>query len=182
MSLSNSTVSGNDADFLGGGISARSFSSVSLNNSTISGSFALPSNSGGGISASDGSSVSLSNSIIANSVGGGDCNLASSSLTFDTASIIEDGSCGATALAGDIGLAPLADNGGPTQTHALLANSPARDAGIPSTCTTTDQRGNARQEAFFVPIVAANKNIAVVDLGGDDACDIGAFEFSAGDE
>ena len=128
--------------------------------------------------------MSLSNSIIANPLGGGDCyhilNSSLSVITFDTASIIEDGSCGATALVGDIGLAPLADNGGPTQTHALLANSPARNAGIPSTCTTTDQRGNPRQEAFFVPIVAANKNIAVVDLG-DEACDIGAFEFSAGD-
>jgi len=53
-------------------------------------------------------------------------------------------------------LAPLTDNGGPTQTHALLANSPARDAGIVSTCTTTDQRGETR----------------------DSQCDIGSYEFS----
>ena len=181
VNLSNSTVSGNSAGESGGGIYAGSRSNVNLSNSTVSSNFALSSN-GGGIDVSSSSHITLSNSIIANSLGSGDCFDPFGNLTFDTASIIEDGSCGATALVGDIGLAPLANNGGPTQTHALLANSPARNAGIVSTCTTTDQRGKSRQEAFFVPIVAANKNIAVVDLGGDDACDIGAFEFSAGDE
>ena len=32
-------------------------------------------------------------------------------------------------------LGPLADNGGPTQTHALLPGSPAIDAGNPAGCT-----------------------------------------------
>ena len=48
-------------------------------------------------------------------------------------------------------LGPLQDNGGPTQTQALLADSPAIDAGDPSGCTddlgaalTTDQRGFPR--------------------------------------
>lgn len=47
-------------------------------------------------------------------------------------------------------LAPLASNGGPTQTHALLAGSPAIDAGDPKPpgkgkkCRPLDQRGNAR--------------------------------------
>lgn len=56
-------------------------------------------------------------------------------------------------------LAPLADNGGPTPTHALFAGSPALDQ-IPETdCSTpTDQRGVARPQP----------------TGG--ACDIGAFE------
>lgn len=53
-------------------------------------------------------------------------------------------------------LSPLADNGGPTLTHALLAGSPAIDAGnpnsievtnwIPSTVITSDQRGVARPQ------------------------------------
>jgi hypothetical protein len=56
-------------------------------------------------------------------------------------------------------LAPLANNGGPTQTHALLTGSPALDTGSPD-CPPpgTDQRGVSR------PQPAA---------GG---CDIGAYE------
>jgi len=41
-------------------------------------------------------------------------------------------------------LAPLADNGGPTLTHALLAGSPAIDAGDNFFALPTDQRGVAR--------------------------------------
>jgi hypothetical protein len=70
-----------------------------------------------------------------------------------------DGTCGLgepTDLPGtDPLLGPLADNGGPSETHALLPGSPAIDAG-PPTCEATDQRGVPRpQEA---------------------ACDIGAYE------
>lgn len=57
-------------------------------------------------------------------------------------------------------LGPLADNGGPTQTMALLPGSPAIDA-VPASganCPQTDQRGVPRPQ------------------GG--ACDIGAFEFA----
>src|SRR5206468_1509492 len=38
----------------------------------------------------------------------------------------------------------LANNGGPTQTVALLPGSPCRDAGSNPTGLTTDQRGSAR--------------------------------------
>src|SRR5262249_31099524 len=66
-------------------------------------------------------------------------------------------------------LGPLQNNGGQTETHALLPGSPAIDAGD-AVCTdangaplTTDQRGKPRP----------------VDGNGDGtrACDIGAFEF-----
>jgi hypothetical protein len=40
-------------------------------------------------------------------------------------------------------LAPLANNGGPTQTHALLAGSPAINAGFNFSGQLTDQRGGA---------------------------------------
>ena len=50
----------------------------------------------------------------------------------------------------------LADNGGPTQTLALLSGSPAIDAGGGRICPETDQRGVARPQGEF--------------------CDIGAFE------
>ena len=59
-------------------------------------------------------------------------------------------------------LGPLADNGGPTSTHALLASSPAIDAGNDERCLSMDQRGFARP----------------ADGDGDGVvnCDIGAVE------
>ena len=78
-----------------------------------------------------------------------------------------DGTCNLTA-AGDISavdplLGPLADNGGPTETHELLPGSPAIDAIAVADCVdldgepvVTDQRGVARPQGV--------------------ACDIGAFE------
>src|SRR5439155_6274327 len=63
-------------------------------------------------------------------------------------------------------LGPLQDNGGATQTHALLAGSPAIDAGDNNGCPGTDQRGIAR------PVDANSDGVAI--------CDIGAFEAPAG--
>jgi hypothetical protein len=53
---------------------------------------------------------------------------------------------------------PLANNGGPTLTHALLAGSPAINAGGADGCPGTDQRGSPRPQGRL--------------------CDIGAFEFT----
>ena len=70
----------------------------------------------------------------------------------------------------DAKLANLANNGGPTQTHALLAGSPAIDsipysvAKIANFVPSTDQRGVGR------PQVPSNKV-----FGG--VVDIGAFEY-----
>src|SRR5439155_21601955 len=60
-------------------------------------------------------------------------------------------------------LAPLQANGGPTLTHALLANSPAIDAGITNDVPATDQRGFPR------PTPGSR--------GQPPRADIGAFEF-----
>jgi choice-of-anchor C domain-containing protein len=57
-------------------------------------------------------------------------------------------------------LAPLADNGGPTMTMALLPGSPAIDAGVSVPGVTTDQRGIPRPQG--------------------SAPDIGAFEVQFG--
>src|SRR5262249_6298209 len=59
--------------------------------------------------------------------------------------ISNDGSGNLTA-AGDLPntnplLGPLANNGGPTQTRALLPGSPAINAGDPAAAPATDQRG-----------------------------------------
>ena len=56
-------------------------------------------------------------------------------------------------------LGPLANNGGPTPTMALLAGSPAIDAGNTSVATATDQRGFPRPAGL--------------------AADIGAFEYGS---
>ena len=70
--------------------------------------------------------------------------------------VVSDGTCG-LALAGDRvadpRLASLADNGGPTDTHALLDDSPA--IGAAADCGNADQRGVVRLQAV---------------------CDSGAFE------
>ena len=65
-------------------------------------------------------------------------------------------------------LGPLKNNGGSTQTEALLAGSPAIDAGNPAGCTDNvghllkvDQRGDKRPGDPRLPT----------------ACDIGAYEF-----
>jgi CSLREA domain-containing protein len=69
---------------------------------------------------------------------------------------------------GTANIGPLANNGGPTRTHALLAGSVAIDAANPAAtgsgfaCPAVDQRGSARPQ----------------DGNGDatSRCDIGAFE------
>jgi beta-glucanase (GH16 family) len=74
--------------------------------------------------------------------------------------LVQDDTCNPVAsdLIGiDAGMDPLlADNGGPTLTHALLAGSPAIDAADDTVCPATDQRGVTRPQGA--------------------ACDIGAYE------
>ena len=62
-------------------------------------------------------------------------------------------------------LGPLQNNGGPTQTHALLPGSPAIDQGS-SSGSSTDQRGFPR------PL----DNPAIANATGGDGADLGAFE------
>lgn len=66
----------------------------------------------------------------------------------------------------DAGIGPLANNEGPTLTHALLEGSPAIDAGDNEACPNNDQRGSIRP--------------ADGDEDGSFVCDIGAFELFPG--
>ncbi len=157
MTLTNVTISGNTAGGPAGGIyNYRTV--VTLTNVTITDNWAYV---GGGVYDREGT-VWLRNTIVANSGSGGDCwEAMEPGITSLGHNLASDGSCGLSGP-GDISgvaplLGPLADNGGPTQTHSLLPGSPAIDAGSPD-CPppSTDQRGVARPQG--------------------SACDIGAFE------
>ena len=60
----------------------------------------------------------------------------------------------------DAGLGTLANNGGPTQTHALLAGSPAIDAG---TCTVNPRNGQHQVTVTWESAVPGVTLIHVVD-------------------
>jgi hypothetical protein len=59
-------------------------------------------------------------------------------------------------------LGPLQDNGGPTQTHALLPGSPALNAGDPSQLGTTDQRGVVRSGGVNIGAYQASASAFLV--------------------
>jgi CSLREA domain-containing protein len=149
LAVTNSTLSGNSASFVGGGI-FNIYGRLAVTNSTLSGNSASV---GGGIANSSRGTLTLNNSIVANSPSGSD---------------VDGDYIGGHNLLGTVALGPLANNGGPIQTMALPAGSPAIDAGDNALAVgangqplTTDQRG-----APFARIQAGT-------------VDIGAFESQA---
>ena len=167
VTLTNSTVVGSGgASAIGGGIH-NGAGTLTLTNDTLSG------NVRGQLMTDTTAITSVENTIIGNgySEGDGDCIApgrpddvtdASSgpAITNDLGhNIDQDGSCDLDATGDssnvDPKLAPIADNGGPTRTKALLAGSPALGDPSPSDCPSEDQRGFPRP---------------------DGSCDIGAFE------
>ena len=115
--------------------------------------------------------VSLRNAILSAPAGAANC-FGTGTFTSADHNLAGDTSCNLTGAAdlqgSDPLLGPLADNGGPTPTMALLDNSPALDRSSAGGATT-DQRGLARVYDFPGPPNA---------IGGDGA-DIGAFERQA---
>ena len=183
LAISNSTLSGNIASMVGcdafcyaqgGGIYNYYSSTLTINNSTISGNsakFIKCTGSacyvqGGGIFGS----ATLQNSIVANNDARGLPWNCYGTITSKGYNLGSDGTCRFNNT-GDLNntdpkLGPLQNNGGPTQTQALLDGSPAIDAGNLSGCTDgkghllkTDQRGKPRPDKE--------------DTGG---CDMGAYE------
>jgi hypothetical protein len=123
---------------------------VTLASVTISG------NTGSQNIATGGSTLRARDTIVANG-GTGNCDVP---LTSQGHNLESTNQCGFHA-AGDLVnanplLGPLANNGGPTDTLALVANSPAVNAADPGACSGADQRGVSRPQ--------------------QGACDIGAFE------
>ena len=161
--IERSTISGNTAGS-GGGI-AKSFDQLTITDSTISG------NEGGGINSSfddnrlnhvavigntgDGLENSFDQFTLADSIIAGNsafqCDADVTSLGFNIAS---DPSCSLTADGDQPETQPLlfalANNGGPTKTHALRNGSPALNLGNPASppgsvgCAEVDQRGAPR--------------------------------------
>ncbi len=177
LNIVNSTISGNNATS-GGGIKNDAVGAVAttnVSNSTIAYNTATSNSGGIRSSASPGTAVLTLNSTIVsnNTISGnpndfqagfidsvtGSYNLvkANNGVTF---------SSGTNNLLGvDPLLALLANNGGATMTHALLAGSPAIDKGN-AFGTTTDQRGITRPLDF----------LTIPPASGGDNSDIGAFE------
>jgi len=163
VTITNSTFSGNSTSLDGGALYTRHKGWVTLANSTITDNTAR---NGGGLADTDGEApygIVTHSSIIAgnhqtdttnpveiftaHTISGANNLIASANTALP-----------ADTLGGDPLLAPLADNGGPTLTHALLPGSPAIDAGSNLAGLATDQRGDGYGRVFGA------------------AADIGAFE------
>jgi hypothetical protein len=180
LTLTNSTVSGNSANGEGGGIyNFVHQGTVNLFNSTITNNHANAdfsgNESGGGVfNAGPPVTINFQSSIIAGNFSGfavaSDCSGTINSNGFNLmgTTMLCTVTGGGVTVADPL-LGPLQDNGGPTQTHALLSGSPAIDGGNPGGCRdnlgallTTDQRGFPR------PADGNHDSVA--------ACDIGAYE------
>jgi hypothetical protein len=158
VTITNSTVSGNEAGAHGGGLFIHN-STLTLLHGTIADNRA--GGTGGGLWSTSQATLNVRNSIISgNNLGNGDnCDIATPSAPITAEGVLaNDHSCSPLSpVVGDALLAPLANNGGPTHTHALLWDSPAIDAAVGAS-VATDQRYVARPRGH--------------------AHDIGAFELS----
>jgi hypothetical protein len=148
LTISNSTVSGNSSDTMGGGLYTRHGGTLKLANATVSNNTAPI--AGGIADQGERATTDLltNSSIVAgnHTTGTTPAEIVTLHGISGTHNLI--GSANVTlpvdTLGGDPMLAPLTNNGGPTPTHALLAGSPAIDAGSNDDGLTTDQRGEGR--------------------------------------
>jgi CSLREA domain-containing protein len=170
--LKNVTISGNTATLSGGGLwLGSSFGSLArqATNSTITRNHAAGGSGAGIYFEGSGTQVSLGTTIVADNTGGANCTKAGTATMTSTGYNIESpaNSCllvhatdQVNVAADDLGLAPLADNGGWTRTHGLFAGSVAVDT-LAAGCPAVDQRGEPRD---------------------DGACDVGALELQPGED
>ncbi|MEY2410601.1 MAG: hypothetical protein QOF48_3271 [Verrucomicrobiota bacterium] len=166
------TFSGNQAVSSGGAIETGAGVPIAtLRQCTVVSNSA--STSGGGIRFNNGS-ISLSNCLIAanSAPTGPDVNLVGATYAANAYNLVGDGTTsglnngvngnliGTAGAPINASLGPLANNGGPTLTHAPLGGSPAIDAGNPTFngFGLTDQRGLAR-------VVNGRMDIGAVETG-----------------
>ncbi len=174
LMLTNVTISDNQHD-QNAGIYSEGITAV-LTNVTISGNYRGVAIGGGtatltnvtvanNLAGISGGPMTLKNTILANSTTGINCE-GSGPITSAGNNLDSGNTCGFSGP-GDLNntdpiLGPLANNGGPTKTHALPVGSPAIDAGTNTGCPSTDQRGLPRPRDG--------------DGNGSSICDMGAFE------
>jgi hypothetical protein len=152
LRVTNSTVSGNEAEYRGGGVYNFISSGTGTTTLEVATMVFNTASDGGGIYRWNGL-VTISNTILANNNGAApDCK---STITSGDYNLVGDTTgCGFTSAAHDITdqdplLGPLQNNGGTSRTHALLGGSPALEQ-IPEgtngcgTTYTTDQRSEPR--------------------------------------
>ncbi len=153
VQVTNNSFYANTATGNGGAID--NGATMNVTGSTFSGNSAP---NGGGIYSETDGSITLGLSVVANNTAptGPDLNLSFGDFGGNVISKI-DGSTGisngvnnnrtgTSAAPLDAKLGPLANNGGPTQTFALLPGSPAIDIRACSSGLTTDQRGVSRPQ------------------------------------
>jgi hypothetical protein len=166
----NSTISGNRSTGWYGGAMFITDGVVDMVNSTITGNLSpdyAPAAVFVGTFTAASTTLNLQNSIVADNVNEG-CFLApfgSGAVALNSLgnNVFTDGTCfpvgsDLVVAPGAAGIGALADNGGPTLTHALQAGSPAINNASAAGCPATDQRGVARPQGA--------------------ACDVGAFELA----
>jgi hypothetical protein len=161
--MSNSTVSGNSASD-GGGIA--NTGTLTLSSCTVSGnSCGVEQGTNGGISSFGEGMLNARNTIIAGNTAPTDPDLGGDlgSLGHNLIGNTQGGSGFDPTDLLNINplLGPLQDNGGPTQTMALLPGSPAIDAGDNTDAPDWDQRG----EGFARIVGIIDPNNPVIDIG-----------------
>ncbi len=193
LTLNNSTISGNQAQSAGGGGIYNNGATVTLNNSTVTGN--TTTTGGGGILSNSGT-LNLNRSIVSGNTGNTGYDSGYEVVSYGTENANNynvfgrDGISNNRAFAysftpgandfnatddggnvaiGSILNTTLANNGGPTSTHALVAGSPAVDRAPSAACTAApisglDQRSYPR-------------NVDGNATAGANECDAGSFEY-----
>ena len=182
--ITNTTISGNVASDVGGGITTNG--TINLNSTTVVGNEASTDAPGGGagLNSFGSGTYNIHNSIVANNLKNttvdSNCGCSGGSESCAPGRMVSLGYNLENADTCELGMASdlintdpqvlaLADNGGPTETHALqhtangdAVDSAGVDAGDTDNCPNNDQRGGIRP--------------ADGDLDDTFDCDIGAYE------
>jgi beta-glucanase (GH16 family) len=161
----NSTFSGNVSTAWHGGGIFHTDGQLTVTNSTFTGNVAPAGTASGILVATFGApaNATLTNNVLEGNGGALACATeggGAATITSLGFNVISDGSCapvGTDQTFTDALLGALADNGGPTLTHALLPGSPAIDAADAGACPAIDQRGVVRPQGA--------------------GCDVGSFEY-----
>ena len=153
LTLTNSTISGNTST---GIVNWGSYAKLVNTTVTDNGGYAVDNSLAG---------LAPTSAVFYNSILVGGCLTSASTLTASGGGNLESpgNTCNLTASTDAVsvaspGLGPLAANGGPTKTHALMSGSPAIGAAVAANCPATDQRGIGRPSP----------------AGGN--CDVGSYE------